>query len=121
MKIRRLRQVFIATDDLEGRIPFYQQVLGLQLQFRDGDRWAQFQAGDLSIALASRQESMGAPLDVPVPVLEVDDLDGALDELRSEGREIGDVRDMGSHGRAVPVRDPSGAFLVLFAKASPSK
>ena len=120
MRIKKLRQVFIATDDVAARIPFYENVLGLQLQFRDGDRWAQFKAGDISIALASREESMGAPLDVPVPVLEVDDLDAALEELRSLGRETGDVRDMGSHGRTAAVRDPSGAFLVLFAKGSPS-
>jgi hypothetical protein len=88
----------------------------LTLQFRDGDRWIQFKTGDVSIAVAGRGESMGAPLDVPVPVFEVDDLDAAVSELRGKGHETGEIRDMGTHGRTAAIRDPSGAFLVLFQK-----
>lgn len=116
MHIRKLRQVFIPSNDVEQRIPFYTDILGLPLQFRDGDRWVQFQAGNVSIALAAPEEAMGAPLDVPVPVFEVEDLDAALGELRAQGRQTGAVRDMGDHGRTAMIRDPSGAFLVLFAK-----
>lgn len=118
MRIKKLRQVFIPSENIEQRIPFYADVLGLALQFRDGDRWVQFKAGDISIALAGSEESMGAPLDVPVPVFEIDDLDAALAELRAKGGETGAVRDMGAHGRTALIRDPSGAFLVLFAKAA---
>ncbi len=116
MKIRKLRQVYIATDDIERRASFYENVLGLALQFRDGNRWIQFKTGDVSIALASPDESMGAPLDMPVPVFEIDDLDAAVAELRAQGREVGATRDMGTHGRVAMIRDPSGAFLVLFSK-----
>jgi predicted enzyme related to lactoylglutathione lyase len=117
MRIRKLRQIFIACENPGQRIPFYAEVLGLSLQFRDGNRWIQFRAGDVSIALGAPEESMGAPLDVPVPVFEVEDLDGAVDELRAQGRQTGEVRDMGSHGRTAVIRDPSGAFLVLFEKS----
>lgn len=116
MRIRKLRQVFIACANPEQRASFYADALGLRLQFRDGDRWVQFTSGDVSIALAGREESMGAPLDVPVPVFEVDDLGAAIDELRQKGHQAGEVRDMGAHGRTAAIRDPSGAFLVLFQK-----
>jgi predicted enzyme related to lactoylglutathione lyase len=116
MKVKKLRQVYIATDEIDRQAAFYENVLGLALQFRDGNRWIQFKTGDVSIALASPAESMGAPLDVPVPVFEIDDLDGALAELRTQGREVGTTRDMGTHGRVAMIRDPSGAFLVLFEK-----
>jgi predicted enzyme related to lactoylglutathione lyase len=59
---------------------------------------------------------MGAPPDVPVPVFEVDDLDAALAELQGAGHAAGRIRNMGAHGRTAAIRDPSGAFLVLFAK-----
>lgn len=117
MNIKKLRQIFIATEHADQQAAFYEKTLGLSVQFRDGSRWIQFQAGDVSIALASREESMGAPLDVPVPVFEVDDLDGAITELRANGQQPGEIRDMGAHGRTAPIRDPSGAFLVLFQKA----
>lgn len=117
MNIKKLRQVFIATDDLAARVPFYESVLGLPVQFRDGDRWVQFQAGDISLALASREESMGAPPEVPVPVFEVEDLDAAVGEVVAKGHATTAVRDMGAHGRTAGVRDPSGAFLVLFERS----
>jgi catechol 2,3-dioxygenase-like lactoylglutathione lyase family enzyme len=116
MKIERLRQIFIATDKLAQRVAFYRDVLGLRLQFRDGDRWVEFEAGDISLALASRAEAMGAPLEVPVPVFEVDDLDAAVGELVGKNHAAGTVREMGAHGRAAGIRDPSGAFLVLFER-----
>jgi predicted enzyme related to lactoylglutathione lyase len=118
MKIKRLKQIYIATDDIDRRVSFYEDTLALPLQFRDGNRWVQFMAGDVSIALAGREESMGAPLDVPVPVFEVDDLDAAVGELRAQGQKIGEIRSMSSHGRTVMIRDPSGAFLVLFDKGA---
>ena len=118
MKINKLRQIFIATDSPESKVSFYERTLGLKLQFRDGDRWIQFKAGDVSIALAGREEAMGAPLDVPVPVFEVGSLDDALAELRERGHESPAIRDMGAHGRTAMIRDPSGAFLVLFEKAA---
>ena len=117
MNIKKLRQVYIATDKADLQASFYEKTLGLTLQFRDGERWIQFKTGDVSLAITSREESMGAPLDVPVPVFEVDDLDSAIGELRGRGHQTGEIRDMGAHGRTVAIRDPSGAFLVLFQKA----
>ena len=117
MQIKKLRQVYLVAADLAAAVQFYGETLGLTLQFRDGDRWVQFQAGDVSFALASPEEGMGAPVGVPVPVFEVIDLDGALTEIHAQGHRAGDIRDMGSHGRTASVTDPNGAQLVLFQRA----
>ena len=117
MQIKKLRQVFIVASDLEAQARFYGETLGLPLQFRDGDRWVQFQAGEVSLALASPQEGMGAPADLPVPVFEVSDLGAALAELAADGHRTGAVRDMGAHGRTADLTGPDGAFLVLFQRA----
>ncbi|MBI1816703.1 MAG: VOC family protein [Deltaproteobacteria bacterium] len=118
MQIKKLRQVFIATTDPAAQARFYAETLGLPLQFRDGDRWIQFQAGDVSLAIACAEEGMGAPLNVPTPVFEVADLDTALAELSASGHRTTAIRDMGTHGRTAGVTDPNGAFLVLFQRAT---
>ncbi len=117
MKIKKLRQVFVVAKDLERAVRFWQHTLGLELAFRDGDRWVPFKAGDVSVALASAEEGQGAAPGVPVPVFEVDDLDTALAELRAAGAEIGALRDMGAHGRTASAIEPTGARIVLFQRA----
>ncbi len=96
---------------------FYQKALGLELQFRDGDRWVQFAAGGVSFALASEDEGGGVAPGVPVPVFQVDDLDTACADLAGRGHALGAVRDMGSHGRSVLCTAPGGGPLMLFQKA----
>jgi predicted enzyme related to lactoylglutathione lyase len=117
MKIKKLRQVFVVAKDLERAVRFWQETLGLELAFRDGDRWVQFKAGDVSFALASEAEGQGAPPGVAVPVFEVEDLDSALAELRAAGAEVGALRDMGAHGRTAAATPPGGPRIVLFQRA----
>ena len=117
MQIHRLRQVFVVARDLERTIEFYQRTLGLELQFRDGERWVQFRAGDVSFALASTEEGQGARPGQPVPVFEVDDLDAALAELGVAEASPGAVREMGTHGRSAMTVDPSGTRIMLFQRA----
>jgi predicted enzyme related to lactoylglutathione lyase len=117
VKLEKLRQVFVVAKDLERAVRFWKDTLGLELAFRDGDRWVQFKAGDVSFALASAEEGQGAPAGMPVPVFEVADLDAALAELRAAGAEVGALRDMGAHGRTAAALDPTGARFVLFQRA----
>jgi len=117
MQIQKLRQVYIVAEDFEAQVKFYGETLGLTLQFRDGNRWAQFQAGGVSLAIASAEEGQGARPNVPVPVFEVDDLGAALGTLTASGHTVGAVRDMGAHGRSAAVHDTAGVQLVLFQRA----
>ena len=112
--------MFVVATDLDAQTRFYQERLGLPLQFRDGDRWAQFQVGDVSFALASSAEGQGVPPGVAVPVFEVADLDQARTDLAATGASPGSIRDMGPHGRTLMVTDPAGTRLMLFQRATPT-
>lgn len=54
--IGRLGNVILPADDFGRAVDFYQYVLGLPLKFRDGDRWAAFDAGGITLALAGGAE-----------------------------------------------------------------
>ena len=114
--VTRLRQVYLVAADFAAEVSFLKDVVGLALQFQDGERWAQFSTGDGSIAVASREESLGAVSGSQVPVLAVNDLDQQLLALRGRGARLGEVRDMGEHGRTVLVQSPGGTTLALFQK-----
>ena len=116
MAIKRLRQVIGRSDDFDRDIAYW-EALGLSLQFRDADAFAQFAAGDVSLALASAEESFGLAPGTWLPVLEVEDLDGALAAAIDAGAVAGTLRDMGTHGRTVLIQRPDGLPAALFERA----
>ena len=116
MEVKRLRQVYIVAEDVDATARFYLETLGLEEQFRDGSNWVQLSAGDVSLAIASASEGQGAPAGQPVPVFEVDDLEGALAAVAAAGGSAGEVRDMGDHGRTALASDPSGASISFFQR-----
>ena len=118
MAVKRIRQVYVVADDVDATAAFYADVLGLELQFRDGDRWVQFGGGDISVAVASVDESGGASVGSTVAVYEVDDLDAQVIAATSAGVLLVAHRDMGEHGRMATLRDPSGALLALMQRAA---
>lgn len=120
MAIGRLRQIFLVPSDLTRSYQFFADSIGLKLQFRDGDRWIQFDAGTVSLALACPEEGLGAPSDTPVPVFEVASLDDAATTLREAGSSIVRVRDMGTHGRTLLAIEPNGAYLALWQRNPPA-
>ena len=114
--IKRLRQVFIVAGDFERQCAFYREALGLELVFRDGDEWAQFRTGEVSLALAGLREAQGAPVGSSVPVFEVAELDQFLAAVKEGGGTHGVVRDMGAHGRTALAKDPGGAVVAALQK-----
>ena len=116
MAVKRLRQVFVVAGSLDAQVRFYEDTLGLELQFRDGDNWAQFAAGDVSFALAGEAEGLGAGVGQSVAVFEVDDIDAASRRIEESGGTVGALRDMGEHGRTQLVTDPEGAAFALFQR-----
>lgn len=107
------------ASNMGAQVDFFVDALGLELQFRDGDEWAQFQAGDVSVALAGPRESMGAPSGASVPVFQTDDLDGLRDSITRAGGDCGALRDMGDHGRTLVFRDPAGTVMAALEKPKP--
>ena len=116
MTIKRIRQVFVPAQDFDVQAGFIESALGLGLQFRDGEEWAQFSAGDVSLALAGPRENLGVSAGVPVVVFETDDLDGLIAQVAAAGGSCGEVRDMGDHGRTVRITDPAGTCYAALQK-----
>ena len=115
---KRLHNVFVVAERPGELDAFYQSALGLQLKFRDGDRWLQYGVGNTSVALACREEALPATSGL-VMVFEVDGFDGARERIAAAGGTVLGERDMGSHGAVLSLRDPEGHVVQLFRRAAP--
>ena len=109
----RIHNVYQVTRDMDRALAFYRDVLGLEVVFRDGEKWCQLAAGDSRLALSSPREA--APAEAgSVVVIRVDDLDAVRAALEAAGTEVEASREMGDHGRIVTCRDPDGTYLQLY-------
>jgi predicted enzyme related to lactoylglutathione lyase len=83
MPVGPLDHVYYWTRDMDAAVAFYAGVLGLTLRRRDGDAWAEFDAGSIRFALHG-----GADDATPrggTAVFEVADLDATRRSLRERG------------------------------------
>ena len=51
-------QLLLPVQDIDAALTFYESVLGLEMGFRDGDRYATLKAGGVKIALAAPAERL---------------------------------------------------------------
>lgn len=116
---RRLQNVFVVAERPAELHTFYESALGLQLKFRDKERWFQYGVGNTNVALACRDEAAPATSGL-VMVFEVDDLDAARERIAAAGGEVLGLRDMGAHGAVLSLRDPEGNVVQLFKRAAPT-
>lgn len=114
---KRLQNVFVVAQQPSELHAFYANALGLPLKFRDQDRWVQYGVGNTNVALASREEAAPATSGL-VMVFEVDDFAGAEERIAGAGGQVLGVRDMGSHGAVLSLRDPEGNLVQLFRRAA---
>ncbi|HEY2256811.1 MAG TPA: VOC family protein [Variovorax sp.] len=115
---QRLQNVFVVAERPAELHAFYESALGLQLKFRDQDRWFQYGVGGSNVALACREEAAPASSGL-VMVFEVDDLEAARERIVRAGGELLGLRDMGAHGSVLSLRDPEGNVVQLFKRAAP--
>ncbi|OUM00801.1 VOC family protein [Variovorax sp. JS1663] len=115
---RRLQNVYVASEQPQQLHAFYTAALGLQLKFNDGDRWFQYGVGNTNVSLACREEAAPAVSGL-VMVFEVDGFEGAQERIAAAGGQVLGVRDMGSHGAVLSLRDPEGNIVQLFRRAPP--
>jgi len=83
MKIKAVDYVTYMVSDLKKAINFYQNILGLRMDGAPGETWVEFDVNNVTLVLGS----WGGK---PVPgksgiALAVDDVQAALDELKSKG------------------------------------
>lgn len=109
----RLGHVIVPSSDLDALTSFYVDRLGLDLQFRDGERYAAVTDGTVTLGLAAAGEQP-VPGRVVVSV-EVAGLDAVLAAWTADGLEVGTSID-GPHERRAVVRDPSGNAVVVYER-----
>ncbi|CAN7741294.1 VOC family protein [Variovorax paradoxus] len=116
---KRVQNVFIVAKQPASLHAFYEGALGLPMTFRDGDRWIQYGVGGTNVALACAEEAAPATSGL-VMVLEVDDFEGATERIGAAGGQVLGLRDMGSHGAVLSLRDPEDNLVQLFRRAAPA-
>ncbi len=97
-------------------VAFYQDLLGLPIKFRDGDRWTQFDVNGVAVALADPTQGTVPPGGGGTVVLEVDNLMETREKLIQNGVSVNDIVDMGDHGRYFTAKDPEGNIVQIFAR-----
>lgn len=101
----KIKHVYVATENPRDLVEFYTK-LGLSVRFADGVRWTQFVSDGSAFCIADQTESTIPPGSNAIVVFEVDDLDTVLKRAAEAGAEIvGQIRDMGDHGRTAQIRD----------------
>jgi len=108
--IQRIGNVFYRVPDMAAAVRFYQDVLGLSLKLRDGERWAAFDVGGSTLALEGG--ASGGPGGATVS-LRTDGLESVVDTLHTRGAQVSDV-ETGPHERRATLHDPAGNTLVLY-------
>lgn len=116
---KRVQNVFVVAKQPASLHAFYEGALGLPMTFRDGDRWIQYGVGGTNVALACAEEAAPATSGL-VMVLEVDDFEGATERIGAAGGQVLGLRDMGSHGAVLSLRDPEDNLVQLFRRAAPA-
>jgi predicted enzyme related to lactoylglutathione lyase len=114
--IGQARSLVLAVSDMDASCAFYGETMGFRLQFRDGERWAQFDAGGLTIALAGNGEAPPGSIGISLKVL---NLAQAVDALVLAGGGVTAPAARGPHEVRSTVTDPDGHLLHLYEPVAP--
>ena len=115
---RRLDHVYYWVNDMDRAVAFYRDVLGLSLARRDGDEWAEFDAGGVRLALHGAVHGHAPPPGGAAAVFEVADLDIARATLAARGVSFGHEGDVEGYARFLAFTDPDGNTLQVIEYAS---
>jgi len=108
--------VYLFVSDMDRAVAFYGDTLGLTMQYRSGDDWAQFDAGKVSLGLHGLRP--GEPPQAGGTVgFTVEDLDAAKVALGVAAIAIDhEGGGEGREARFVTFRDPDGNALAYFER-----
>ena len=108
-----VKMIILSTDDLDGSIRFYSDVLGMSLKFRDGAHFAALDGGPVTLALAT---SVDHPIPGQVVVgIKTADVDAAAKAIEANGGAIVKGPYDDAHERRAVVYDDKGNGLVFYS------
>jgi catechol 2,3-dioxygenase-like lactoylglutathione lyase family enzyme len=100
-----LDHVYYWTRDMDAAVAFYEDVVGLALVRRDGNEWAEFEAGPVRLALHGSETAVASG----TAVFRVEDLDRARWTLEERGAAFDEyVGEVEGLARFATFRDPDG-------------
>lgn len=108
--------VFYQVCNMDRAVAFYTGALGLTLARREGNDWAEFNAGALNLAL-SGELAVAPQRGGATVVLRAEGLDDLAQSLKGAGVVVGSVDDLGG-ARMLDVYDPDGNQIVLMEPAA---
>jgi flavin reductase len=109
--------VIYPVADMARAVTFYRDIVGLQLKFQDGDKWAAFDCRGTTLALERRATEKGAARRVKVSLKASGDLEALVSKLRGAGASVGAVS-TGAHERTATLTDADGNQTILYASLS---
>ena len=102
--------VWYHVRDLDRARRFYRDTLGFEETAVDFDeRWSHLAHGEMAIGLAEGEPTA----DTGVAHVDVDDLKGEADRLRSAGVDVGIILELQGEMRLLDVYDPDGNRIQL--------
>lgn len=114
------------VDDVDAAVAFYTERLGFALEQRMGPAFAIVSSGDLSLWLSGPRSSAARPMPDgrrPEPggwnrlVVQVDDLQARVDQLKQSGLSFRNEIVTGPGGKQILLEDSSGNVVELFEPA----
>src|SRR5206468_1089944 len=113
MIVKGLDHVYYWTRDMDRAVSFYRDVLGLALTRRDGDNWAEFEAGPARVAVHGVVESLPVQPGGAPAVFQVADVDETRRVLEERGVEFGHSADVEGYARYATFQDPDGNTIQI--------
>ncbi len=126
MDIRGFHGVRYQTRNVERSLTFYTQQLGFKLDHQAGPAFAQVSMGPLKLLLSGPKASGSRPMPNNVNqepggwnrvVLDVDDLRGHVESMKSAGFRFRNEIEEGPAGKQIQLEDPDGNPVELFEAA----
>lgn len=118
MGLLGIDHVYYWTRDMDAAVAFYRDVVGLELEVRHGDDWAEFGAGPIRLALHGTDADAGSAPSGTV-VFSVEDLDAERRRLEGAGVRFDEhTGEVAGRLRFASFRDPDGNRVQLLEHLS---